>query len=769
MSSGSTSSTFSSSSAREVVLYGSAAAAIVGCGWAAWTIYSKGKTKTKKVVATDFESYLQCNIENPSFAYSEAKNTLQHKKANVAPTSFEAYLKNVDGANGLGPATINESETHNSSVKESIPEGYKVVTILYGTEFGFSREVAETLCENLKETKRFWPELLDMGHYPDGLPLEKAQALFVVCSTQGDGVPPTEARDFCSWFLSDKAPQLNALPFSVCALGDRSYAHFARCGKTLDKRLEKLGGNKILSRADINKEDWNTINRWIDGVLKALENFEDQLQAASELDGVVPGSILAQLEEMDDDECEPQKIRYKKSQPYYAKVIAVDGLCDVTNKAKDKCTMRIEIDLGESELTYLPGDALGVWPTNNINDVDEILRCIRADGDIRVQIPAWHYKDLIIADGKDKDQSGSISVRNALLKCYDLKQPKKVLLRTLLQRLHDVLGKDNEETQKENIHRNNGVLNGEANQEFGVHRENGEMKENLCANGCIIDAIDRLEGIVSDTKSTAKYLENRHVIDILEEFPQASCNMPIIELLNGLQQLAPRLYSISSSPLENPQRVTLTIAVVNYNANNRDREGVCSTFLGQRIVPGDTIPIYMYPNNDFRLPQDDSTPIIMVGPGTGVAPFRAFLMDRALRKRNQVECSLDTVEKTSLNCTQDMLYFGCRRRDQDFLYRSELENLAESGHMQLFTAFSREGTQKVYVQDRLRENSEAVWTILSEHKGYFYICGDGEHMSGAVEATLVDIASKKLPGGRIEAEKWLAELKDQRRFQKDVW
>jgi sulfite reductase (NADPH) flavoprotein alpha-component len=175
--------------------------------------------------------------------------------------------------------------------------------------------------------------------------------------------------------------------------------------------------------------------------------------------------------------------------------------------------------------------------------------------------------------------------------------------------------------------------------------------------------------------------------------------------------------------------------------------------LDQRVSEGTKVPVYIYENPDFRLPDDDLTPIIMVGPGTGVAPFRAFLQQRI---------------QSNATCGENILFFGSRRRDQDFLYGDELTQWQESGKLSLITAFSREQDEKVYVQHRLREHGELVWRTL-EKGGHFYICGDGEYMSKAVESALLSVIESHQGKGMEAAEEYVKSLVASKRLQKDVW
>jgi sulfite reductase (NADPH) flavoprotein alpha-component len=186
---------------------------------------------------------------------------------------------------------------------------------------------------------------------------------------------------------------------------------------------------------------------------------------------------------------------------------------------------------------------------------------------------------------------------------------------------------------------------------------------------------------------------------------------------------------------------------------DRDRGGVCSTLLADRIEPGDRLPIYIQPNKKFRLPQDPTAPVIMVGPGTGIAPFRAFLHER----------------RVSGASGRNWLFFGDRSASTDFLYREELESMRAAGHLtQLDTAFSRDQEHKIYVQDLMMQNARQLWSWLQEG-AYLYICGDAARMAKDVDRTLHEIVQER--GGKQPeaAESYIQVLKDDRRYQRDVY
>jgi len=247
------------------------------------------------------------------------------------------------------------------------------------------------------------------------------------------------------------------------------------------------------------------------------------------------------------------------------------------------------------------------------------------------------------------------------------------------------------------------------------------------------------------------YLWGREFIDLLEHAP-ARLDDPQ-QLFKLLPRLAPRLYSISSSQALRPDRIDLSVRVVKYNSHGRDREGVCSTHIGERTPPGGQLPIFIHSNQFFRLPADRDVPVIMVGPGTGVAPFRAFLQHK----------------QAGVGQWPMWLFFGDQRASQDFLYQEEFENWVEDGTLQrLDTAFSRDQKEKIYVQTRIRENSAELWRWLDQG-AYFYVCGDSKRMAPDVEAALLEAVATHSGRGSDYANEFLAGMKKQKRYLRDVY
>jgi sulfite reductase (NADPH) flavoprotein alpha-component len=225
------------------------------------------------------------------------------------------------------------------------------------------------------------------------------------------------------------------------------------------------------------------------------------------------------------------------------------------------------------------------------------------------------------------------------------------------------------------------------------------------------------------------------------------------ELFNILQRLTPRMYSIASSQAAHPNEVHTTVRIVRFTAHGAERQGVCSGHMGERAPEGGTMPIFLHENNAFRLPEDTDAPVIMIGPGTGIAPFRAFLEHRqVLGQKGPM-----------------WLFFGEQRRVSDYLYEEQFAQMQRDGVLtKLHTAFSRDTARKVYVQDRMQENASELYDWL-ERGAYFYVCGDASRMAKDVENALLDVIAKGSNGTLENAAEYLAAMKKQKRYQRDVY
>lgn len=357
-----------------------------------------------------------------------------------------------------------------------------------------------------------------------------------------------------------------------------------------------------------------------------------------------------------------------------------------------KETVHLEIDLTGSGLVYKSGDSLGVFPRNTPQLVDAVLKAYKFSGEESVTLPKTET---------------TLSLRDALTTQFAL----GAITKKFVQFVHDNVACD-------------------------------------CDKAKLAEVLGN-----TDPVAQKAWIDARHVLDLGEEFPSVKCEAQAF--IEQLRKLMPRLYSISSSPeFVGKDSVHLTVAVVRYETNGRKRDGVCSTFLGEYAQVGETtLPVFVS-NSHFGPPADLDAPVIMVGPGTGIAPFRSFVQDRAARGAKG----------------KNWLFFGDQRVKTDFLYQAEWEKALADGLLtRLDCAWSRDQDYKIYVQDKIREAGAEVWKWLNDEGAYFYICGDAKRMAKDVEAALIDIF--KTQGGLDDAgaAAKLKELKAAGRYQKDVY
>ena len=363
----------------------------------------------------------------------------------------------------------------------------------------------------------------------------------------------------------------------------------------------------------------------------------------------------------------------------------------VLNKdGSSKDTRHLVVDIAGSGLTYQVGDSLGIFASNRPQIVEELIELMGFTGNEPV-IP--------------QRMTAAISLREALTDKLSLAGPTKKILETFAAKTAD-------------------------------SKEQAQLASLLAA-----DAAEAREA----------FLEQREYIDLIEEFPGVKLGAQ--ELVDHLRRLMPRLYSIASSPVLHPSQVHLTVAPVRYESNGRRRYGVCSTFLADRVTRRKTlIPVFVAESH-FGLPEDSTKDIIMVGPGTGVAPFRAFTQERV------------ATQATGRN----WLFFGDQHEATDYLYADEWETLLTAGKLaRVDLAFSRDQARKVYVQDRMREAAAELWSWI-KGGAHFYVCGDAHRMAKDVDLALHQIISEQGGLDVARAADYVKLMKKEKRYQRDVY
>jgi sulfite reductase (NADPH) flavoprotein alpha-component len=380
---------------------------------------------------------------------------------------------------------------------------------------------------------------------------------------------------------------------------------------------------------------------------------------------------------------------YSKDRPFLAR-ITESRMLNKPGSAKE--TRHFVVSLAGSGLHYKAGDSLGVFAENRRVEVDEIQQALGATGAEPVS-PAM------------LKPPAPVPLREALTSGLALKSPTRKFLET------------------------------------------------LAARATAADERARLDGLLlPEAKDVlAAFLYEREFVDLLVEFPSARITPQ--ELVDHMRKLMPRLYSIASSPRAHPEETHLTIAVVRYVTNHRERVGACSTYLADRVEMGQpTVPVFVS-HSHFGPPDDGTKDAIMVGPGTGIAPFRAFVQDRI------------AAGATGRN----WLFFGDQHKATDYLYEEEWTAWLAQGHLaRIDTAFSRDQLLKVYVQDRMRENAAELWSWL-KGGAYFYVCGDAKRMAKDVDTALFDIIAQQGGMDATAAADYVKQLKKERRYQRDVY
>ena len=380
---------------------------------------------------------------------------------------------------------------------------------------------------------------------------------------------------------------------------------------------------------------------------------------------------------------------YSKDRPFPAKVTE-NRLLNKPGSAKE--TRHFVVSLAGSGLHYKAGDSLGVFPSNRPSEVDEILHRLAATGQEMVSPAALRLP-------------APIPLREALAERLALSKPTRKAVEVLAAKATDAGDKA------------------------------------------------RLAGLLAaESKDVlVNFLEEREFVDLLADFPSARPTPQ--EFVDQLRKLMPRLYSIASSAKVYPSDVHLTVAIVRYETNHRQRVGVCSTFLSDRVQLGSTsVPVFVS-DSHFGPPANGAADCIMVGPGTGIAPFRAFVQDRA------------AAGATGRN----WLFFGDQKRGTDFLYEEEWQQHLSKGTLtRLDTAFSRDQLLKIYVQDRMRENAAELWSWI-KGGAHFYVCGDAKRMAKDVDVALHAIIAEQGGMPLDAAAEYVKQMKKDKRYQRDVY
>ncbi|XP_071075805.1 methionine synthase reductase isoform X2 [Desmodus rotundus] len=690
--------------------------------------------------------------------------------------------------------------------------------LLYATQQGQAKAIAEEILE--KAFAHGFSADLHCISESDKYDLKTETApLVVVVSTTGNGDPPDTARKFVKE-IQDKTLPVDFfahLRYGLLGLGDSEYTYFCNGGKVIDKRLQELGARHFYGtgHADDCVGLELVVEPWVDGLWAALkkhfmssrgnEEMTGTLKTAStapqRMDPVKPELIhiesQVELLRLDDSERKDFEVSEQNAvnggqssaliadfesslthsipplsnaslnipalPPEYlqvhlceslgqeesqAPVTSVDPIFKVpiskavqlTTSDAIKTTLLVELDISKTEFSYQPGDAFNVICPNSESEVQSLLQ--------RLQLTDQREHRVLLktkTDTKKKALPQHIpercSLQSILTWCLEIRAvPKKAFLRALVDYTSD-------------------------------GAEKRRLQE-LCSRQGASD----YNRFVRDACAS--------VLDLLLAFP--SCQPPLSLLLEHLPKLQPRPYSCASSSQAHPGKLHFAFNVVEFSSNTTSldlRRGVCTGWLA-KLVESFLLPnthashadgmkalapeILISPRttNSFHLPSDPAVPIVMVGPGTGVAPFVGFLQHREKLQEQHPDEHFGAT----------WLFFGCRHQDRDYLFREELRHFQKRGILtHLKVSFSRdapvgeEGAPVKYVQDNIRLHSKPVARVLLRENGCIYVCGDAKNMAKDVNDTLVEIISKEAGVDKLEAMKTLAALKEEKRYLQDIW
>lgn len=633
------------------------------------------------------------------------------------------------------------------NILETLKKNNKNTLLLFGSQTGTAEDYANKLSRELHSRFGLNTMVADFADYDfDNFgDITDDILVFFIVATYGEGEPTDNADEFHTW-LTDEADTLSTLRFTVFGLGNSTYEFYNAIGRKFDQLLEEKGGERFAEYGE-GDDGTGTLDEdflsWKDGVFDSLKNNLNYEEKELKYE---PNVKLTERDDLTVDDShvslgEPNK-KYINSQgvdlskgpfdhthPYLAKITKTKELFN----SKDRNCVHVEFDISDSNLKYSTGDHLAVWPSNSDENIKQFLKCFGLE-----------------------DKENTVIELKALDSTYSIPFPSPITYGAVIRHHLEI----------------SGPISRQLFLSIAGFAPNEETKATLTRIG-------------NDKQEFASTITRRkfNIADALlfASKGKAWVDVPFEFIIENVQHLTPRYYSISSSSLSEKQLINITAVVeAEVESDGRAVIGVVTNLLKNiEIEQNNTnetpvvhydlngprnkfskfkLPVHVRRSN-FKLPKNTTTPVILIGPGTGVAPLRGFVRERVQQVKNGV------------NVGKTILFYGCRNEHDDFLYKQEWSEYASvlGDKFEMFNAFSRQDpSKKVYVQDKIVENYKIVNELLN-NGATIYVCGDASRMARDVQAAIAKIVAKDRDISQESATELVKSWKVQNRYQEDVW